>query len=80
MIVIILFLEFSKVQQELDNIKVPNELKVAEYYHLRKKLDELADEFRSHTNKADVVVNYMQPGRLIKVSSLLLTTNFFLIF
>lgn len=62
-----IYAEFSKVQQELDNIKVPNELKVAEYYHLRKKLDELADEFRSHTNKADVVVNYMQPGRLIKL-------------
>jgi len=62
--------ELCREEERLSTIIVENEEDVADYYELRKKLDELAADFKDVITHPSYSLPFLQPGRLVKIKYL----------
>lgn len=51
---------------------IEKEVEIANYYNIRQELESLGVVFRSYITKPQYLIPFLQPGRLVKVLSLLL--------
>ena len=51
-------------------MKIEDEEKVASYYKIRQQLEHLAKEVQGFLTKPQYVLPFLQPGRLVRVSSM----------
>uniref|UniRef100_A0A0L8FQC8 Exosome RNA helicase MTR4 n=1 Tax=Octopus bimaculoides TaxID=37653 RepID=A0A0L8FQC8_OCTBM len=58
-----------KREKDHTNLKIPNEEQIATYYKIRQQLDALAVEFQGYITKPQNILQFLQPGRLIKVKN-----------
>lgn len=61
------FKELQKAEDTKASIVVPEEETAADYYDLRKQLDELAKDMRDVIMHPAYSVPFFQPGRLVKI-------------
>lgn len=54
----------------MSSIVVEHEEDVADYFELRKKLDELAADFKEVITHPSYSLPFLQPGRLVKIKHL----------
>uniref|UniRef100_A0A060T9Q5 ARAD1D20438p n=1 Tax=Blastobotrys adeninivorans TaxID=409370 RepID=A0A060T9Q5_BLAAD len=59
--------ERDKLQEELDGIEIDDEQNIQEYYELREQLSSYEQDIRHVTTHPSNSLNFIQPGRLIKV-------------
>ncbi|KAG5437942.1 hypothetical protein PCANB_000288 [Pneumocystis canis] len=64
--------ELLKLEKERDSIVIDDEANVANYYELRQQLDTYSNEMRNIINHPDYCLQFMQPGRLVRVKDKLL--------
>lgn len=64
----LLFVDYEKVKQKYDAFKIDNEEEIASYYAIRTELDALGEQFRGFITKPKHLVQFLQAGRLVKVS------------
>lgn len=55
--------------EEYNSIEVKNEDQISTYYAIRKELDFLGTQFRTYLTKAQYLVPFLQPGRLVKIKT-----------
>ncbi|GAB1608438.1 exosome RNA helicase MTR4-like [Argonauta hians] len=58
-----------KWEKDHSSLKIPNEEQIATYYKIRQQLDALAIEFQGYITKPQNILQFLQPGRLIKVKN-----------
>ncbi|KAJ3090361.1 ATP-dependent RNA helicase mtr4 [Quaeritorhiza haematococci] len=59
--------EIDILQARHDNIEIPNESEVSEYYELRMQLEQYKDDIRDVINQPTFSLPFLQPGRLVKI-------------
>ncbi|TDH64991.1 hypothetical protein CCR75_000217 [Bremia lactucae] len=59
--------ELARMQEEKNQLVIKNEEEVAQYYYLSRSLVRLKEEFLAIRNKPDVVVRFLNGGRLVKL-------------
>ena len=59
--------ELKKLEAERNQIEVPEEDAISDYYNTRKQLEEYNEEIRQAQNHPSFALPFLQPGRLIKV-------------
>ena len=64
-----MFAELSKLEEEVSQIRVPNEEEVGSYHGLREQLKNLSLEFHSWLTRPQYLVPFLQAGRLIRVKT-----------
>ncbi|KAF8581458.1 antiviral helicase [Ramaria rubella] len=62
--------QLRKEEERLSSIVVEDEEDVADYYDLRKKLDELAVDFKDVITHPSYSLPFLKPGRLVKIKHL----------
>jgi ATP-dependent RNA helicase DOB1 len=50
-----------------DEMVIPDEKEVADYYAIRKQLDQMAADFREIVTHPSYSIPFLQPGRLVKI-------------
>jgi ATP-dependent RNA helicase DOB1 len=50
-----------------DEMVIPDEKEVADYYAVRKQLDQMAADFREIVTHPSYSIPFLQPGRLVKI-------------
>jgi ATP-dependent RNA helicase DOB1 len=68
--VLIVIEELRKEEGRLSSIVVEHEEDVADYFELRKKLDELAADFKEVITHPSYSLPFLQPGRLVLIKHL----------
>lgn len=64
--------ELLRLEKERDSIVIDNESNVANYYELRQQLEAYSNKMRNIINHPDHCLQFMQPGRLVRVKDKLL--------
>lgn len=59
--------EQQSLQEQLDELKVEDEATIKEYYDIRQQLNSYEDDIRHVVSHPNHILNFLQPGRLIKV-------------
>jgi len=59
--------ELKKQEERLANFVIEDAEDIADYYDLRKKLDELAADFKDVITHPSYSLPFLKPGRLVKV-------------
>lgn len=59
----------QKLEEMYNNIEIPNEDSVVTYYKIRQQLAKLAKEIEEYVHKPKYCLPFLQPGRLVKVTS-----------
>ena len=59
----------KKFECEYNAIKIANEDQVSSYHKVRQQLDNLSREMLSYLHKPQYILPFLQPGRLVKVTS-----------
>lgn len=62
--------ELRREDERMSSIVIEDEEDVADYYELRKKLDELAADFKDVITHPSYSLPFLQPGRLVKIKHL----------
>lgn len=65
------FAEVNKLEQQYNEIEIPNEESVVIYYKIRQQLAKLGKEIEEYIHKPKYCLPFLQPGRLVKVSNFL---------
>lgn len=61
--------ELIALQQERDNMVIPDESTVKEYYNLRNQLEEYTKEMVEHIQHPNYCTEFLQPGRLVHIKT-----------
>lgn len=64
-----LYDDYQKKLKNYNNIKFENEKEIGSYFAIRQQLDNLGDSFRKYLTKAQYLVPFLQPGRLVKIKT-----------
>lgn len=56
------------MEQQYNEIDIPNEENVVIYYKIRQQLAKLGKEIEEYIHKPKYCLPFLQPGRLVKVS------------
>ncbi|KAG8689546.1 ATP-dependent RNA helicase mtr4, partial [Ceratobasidium sp. 395] len=59
--------QLSELEEKKAGFVVPEEESIAEYYDIRKQLDELGNDFRAVITHPTYALPFLQPGRLVTV-------------
>lgn len=59
--------KLQAVEREKQNLVIPSEETVAEYYHLQSQLKTIHESIRETVNHPIHSLPYLQPGRLVRV-------------
>ncbi|TIB68320.1 antiviral helicase [Wallemia mellicola] len=59
--------ELKEWEAERNNIVVPEETAITEYYNLKKQLEDFSSDIRQAQNLPQYALPFLQPGRLVKV-------------
>lgn len=59
----------QKLEEMYNSIEIPNEDSVVTYYKIRQQLAKLAKEIEEYVHKPKYCLPFLQPGRLVKVTS-----------
>lgn len=59
--------ELKTEERRKDDISIPDEERVAEYYEYRQQLDLMAADFREVITHPNYALPFLKPGRLVKV-------------
>ncbi|TIC00690.1 antiviral helicase [Wallemia mellicola] len=59
--------ELKEWEAERNNIVVPEETAITEYYNLKKQLEDFSNDIRQAQNLPQYALPFLQPGRLVKV-------------
>lgn len=57
------------MQEQYDAVSVPKYDIISSYHAIREQLDRLETEFRKYLTKPEYLLPFLQPGRLVKVST-----------
>lgn len=71
-----MILELQMCEQQYESIKIDNEDEVAQYYKLKKKLELVQDQMAVMVNEPKYILPFLQPGRLVTVSSHRITIHY----
>src|ERR1700722_4293757 len=63
-------LELKREEECRDTTIIPDEALVAEYYEYRQQLDQMAIDFREVITHPTYSLQFLQPGRLVKVKQI----------
>jgi hypothetical protein len=61
------YVELHDQELARDAMVIPDEKEVAEYYAVRKQLDQMAADFREIITHPSYSLPFLQPGRLVKI-------------
>ncbi|KAL2024127.1 hypothetical protein VTK56DRAFT_9907 [Thermocarpiscus australiensis] len=61
--------ELASLQQERDNMTIPDEATVSDYYNVRNQLDDLTKDFLAVIQHPRHCVSFMNPGRLVRIQT-----------
>lgn len=64
---LIFLIDLGDLENEKLNMIIEDETIVREYYDLRQKLDTYAKDMRDVINHPNYCLQFMQPGRLVKI-------------
>ncbi|PVF97817.1 putative MTR4-involved in nucleocytoplasmic transport of mRNA [Serendipita vermifera] len=59
--------ELSKAEEEYATINVPEEETIAEYYELRRQMDEAQSDFQTVITHPSYILPFLQSGRIVKI-------------
>jgi len=59
--------DLSKLEDEKNAIKIENEIEIAEYYEIRKQLNQYKRDRRTIMNNPQYILPYLQTGRLVRI-------------
>ncbi|ORX60926.1 antiviral helicase [Piromyces finnis] len=59
--------DLSKLEDEKNAIKIENESEIAEYYEIRKQLNQYKRDKRTIMNNPQYILPYLQTGRLVRI-------------
>ncbi|PGH27477.1 hypothetical protein AJ80_00717 [Polytolypa hystricis UAMH7299] len=59
--------ELAELQKRKDEMTIPDEGTIREYYDLRQQITTYSDDMRSVINHPDYCLSFMQPGRLVQI-------------
>ncbi|OUM65386.1 hypothetical protein PIROE2DRAFT_60042 [Piromyces sp. E2] len=59
--------DLSKLEDEKNAIKIENESEIAEYYEIRKQLNQYKRDRRTIMNNPQYILPYLQTGRLVRI-------------
>jgi len=59
--------DLSKLEDEKNAIKIENESEIAEYYDIRKQLNQYKRDKRTIMNNPQYILPYLQTGRLVRI-------------
>jgi ATP-dependent RNA helicase DOB1 len=59
--------ERENIQEELESLEIEDEENIKEYYDIRQQLNSYEDDVRHVVSHPNHILNFLQPGRLIKV-------------
>jgi ATP-dependent RNA helicase DOB1 len=62
--------ELQQLQLERDNVEIPDEATVKEYYDLRQQLTSYTKDMRDVINHPNYCLQFMQPGRVVHIKYL----------
>ncbi|PQE23902.1 atp-dependent RNA helicase dob1 protein [Rutstroemia sp. NJR-2017a WRK4] len=65
--VIVLEKELQQLQSERDNLQIPDEAIIKEYYELRQQLTSYTKDMRDVINHPNYCLQFMQPGRVVHI-------------
>lgn len=65
-----IIIELANAEEQKNAIKLDDEEDIASYYELRKQIDILAEGVREMMNDPVYCLQFMQPGRLVRVRHL----------
>ncbi|XP_069483381.1 exosome RNA helicase MTR4 isoform X1 [Ambystoma mexicanum] len=60
--------QVTKLEDQYNNIEIPNEESVVTYYKIRQQLAKLSKEIEEYIHKPKYCLPFLQPGRLVKVT------------
>jgi len=63
-------LDLQELQSERDNLEIPDEATIKEYYDLRQQLTSYAKDMRDVINHPNYCLQFMQPGRVVHIKYL----------
>jgi len=59
--------DLSKLEDEKNSVKIENESEIAEYYEIRKQLNQYKRDKRTIMNNPQYILPYLQTGRLVRI-------------
>lgn len=59
--------ERETIQEELESLEIEDEENIKEYYDIRQQLNSYEDDVRHVVSHPNHIINFLQPGRLIKI-------------
>ncbi|KAL0941573.1 ATP-dependent RNA helicase mtr4 [Colletotrichum truncatum] len=67
--------ELVALQQERDSMSIADEATVKDYYNLRNQLEQYTSDMRAVIQHPDYCIDFMQPGRLVRIHDPKKTNN-----
>lgn len=70
--IILLYATFSglkKFEEEYSDFTIPMEDQIGSYFKIRQQLDHLGKDLLTYTHKPQYLLQFLQPGRMVKVGA-----------